>query len=81
MTQENNEFCQALNEDEEIDLTDPLRPTGPYGMSQFYLKRIAEIEAAMPELPPAKRKRASNQIRFLKRQVKWCRSRAGYVEP
>lgn len=75
------EFCHALKEDDEIDLTDPFRATGPYGLSQACLKLIAEIEAALPAMSSAKKKRANSRIRFLKSQVKWCKSRAGYREP
>ena len=64
-----------------IDLTDPFRPTGPYGIAKACEAKIAELEAERSALPKSQRKAITAQLQSLRTTMRWCRSRAGYEEP
>ena len=81
MTAASNELCQAPIAADEIDLSDPFRPTGPYGIAKLFAEHIVAIKAELPSLSLREQNRARARMRHLKQTMIWCKSRAGYVEP
>lgn len=64
-----------------VDLSDPFRPTGPYGMAKTCEVRIAKLEAEKGALPRSKHKAINHRVRQLRDFMEWCKTREGYVEP
>jgi len=65
----------------DVNLNDPFRPAGPYGIAKSCEARIAKLEAEKDALPRSKHKAINRRLRELRDLMEWCRTRAGYVEP
>lgn len=55
-------------------------PPGPNGMAALCEARIAELEGWRKILPRAERRPVNQHIHTLRGMVRWCKSRAGYVD-
>jgi hypothetical protein len=56
-------------------------PPGPNGLARLCEDRIAELEAAKAACRSREERRPINQhLHTLRDMLRWCRSRAGYVE-
>ena len=71
----------ADEEDDTVNLSDPFRPTGPYGVAKACEAKIIELEALRATVTPSKRRAINKWLHILRDLVKWCQTRAGYVEP
>lgn len=66
---------------EPVDPSDPLRPTGPYGIAKACEDTIARLERERESLPRSEKKAVNRRIHQLRQMARWCKTRAGYVEP
>lgn len=55
-------------------------PKGPEGRARWLMDRIAELEAERAVVPRLERRPINQQLHVLRGLMRWCKTRAGYVE-
>ena len=58
-----------------------MHETGPNRMAEMLEERIAELMLEKAALPQSERRPINQRLHQLRNLLRWCKTRAGYVEP